>query len=152
MLSITGQTPLRKNFFFFVLTTVRPEYCWIFHNKCWLRIVHCLDPLRQAIMCHGDTSLITFKWGTKQPVPSANWSTPHTCRSWEALEEWNKERFVNVFQTGLVVHPKFGKNSDCKFHAESMTDCDRSRLWRPIWTRRYRNSDRMTLPRKVQSG
>ncbi|KAG4417693.1 hypothetical protein IFR04_009196 [Cadophora malorum] len=69
---------------------------------------HCLDTLRQAIMCHGDTSLITFKWGTKQPVPSANWSTPHTCRSWEALEEWNKERFVNVFQPGLVVHPKFG--------------------------------------------
>ncbi|KAH7390059.1 hypothetical protein BKA64DRAFT_757038 [Cadophora sp. MPI-SDFR-AT-0126] len=69
---------------------------------------HCLDTLRQAIMCHGDTSLITFKWGTKQPVPSANWSTPHTCRSWEALEEWNKERFVDVFQPGLVVHPKFG--------------------------------------------
>ncbi|KAH9214068.1 hypothetical protein DL95DRAFT_277392, partial [Leptodontidium sp. 2 PMI_412] len=66
---------------------------------------HCLDTLRQAIMCHGDTSLITFKWGTKQPVPSANWSTPHTCRSWEALDEWNKERFVDVFQPGLVVHP-----------------------------------------------
>ncbi|KAG4436217.1 hypothetical protein IFR05_008313 [Cadophora sp. M221] len=64
--------------------------------------------LRQAIMCHGDTSLITFKWGAKQPIPSANWSTPHTCRSWEALNEWNKERFVDVFKSGLVVHPTLG--------------------------------------------
>ncbi|KAH7310929.1 hypothetical protein BKA65DRAFT_542990 [Rhexocercosporidium sp. MPI-PUGE-AT-0058] len=82
-LSIIGQMQQPMNFFFCALTI-------------------------QAIMCHGDTSLITFKWGTKQPVPSANWSTPHTCRSWEALDEWSKERHVDVFQPGLVVHPKFG--------------------------------------------
>ena len=70
--------------------------------------VHCLDTLRQAIMCQGDTSLITFRWGETQAIPLGNFSSEHRCKSWEALDAWNKERFVDVFQPGLVVHPKFG--------------------------------------------
>ncbi|KAH6683989.1 hypothetical protein B0J14DRAFT_693270 [Halenospora varia] len=69
---------------------------------------HCLDTLRQAIMCQGDTSLITFRWGQSQPVPLGNFSSPHKCRSWEELDEWNAERYVDVFQPGLVVHPTLG--------------------------------------------
>ncbi|KAF2457888.1 hypothetical protein BDY21DRAFT_18614 [Lineolata rhizophorae] len=69
---------------------------------------HCLDTIRQAIMCQGDTSLITFRWGHEQPVPLGNFSSPHQCRDWEALDAWNAERHVNVFEPGLVVHPQLG--------------------------------------------
>ncbi|PVH87710.1 hypothetical protein DL98DRAFT_581719 [Cadophora sp. DSE1049] len=73
---------------------------------------HCLDTLRQSVMCQGDTSLITFKWGLSQRVPLGNFSSPHTCRDWSALEEYNKQTWVDVFQLGLVVHPKFGAAYD----------------------------------------
>ncbi|KAM3550205.1 hypothetical protein ARSEF4850_008456 [Beauveria asiatica] len=49
---------------------------------------HCVDMIREAIMCHGDTSLIVYHWidGYNDPVP--DFSTMHTCpaRSNEAPE------------------------------------------------------------------
>jgi hypothetical protein len=59
-------------------------------------------------MCHGDTTPITMRWGTKQPVPLANSSSPHECIDWEALDAWAAERSANVYQPGLVVHPTLG--------------------------------------------
>ncbi|KAJ2899216.1 hypothetical protein MKZ38_003359 [Zalerion maritima] len=70
--------------------------------------LHCLDTLRQAIQCQGDSSLVTFRWGQSQPIPLGNFSSAHTCVDWERLEEYNKARHVDVFQEGLVVHPVYG--------------------------------------------
>ena len=78
---------------------------------------HCLDTLRQAVMCQGDTSLITFRWGDTQRIPLGNFSSEHRCKSWDALDSWNKDHLVDVFQPGLVVHPKFGP----AYGAESTT-------------------------------
>src|SRR2546423_6716486 len=70
---------------------------------------HCLDMLRQNIMCQGDTQLITMKWGHRQAVPLANQSSPHKCVNWGRLNTWAKDHSVDVLQPGLVVHPILGK-------------------------------------------
>ncbi|KAL7946385.1 tat pathway signal sequence [Trichoderma barbatum] len=49
---------------------------------------HCVDMLRESIMCHGDTTLIVYHWikGYADPVP--DFSTIHTCRDPEAILDW----------------------------------------------------------------
>ncbi|KAL6832776.1 tat pathway signal sequence [Trichoderma camerunense] len=49
---------------------------------------HCVDMLRESIMCHGDTTLIVYHWinGYADPVP--DFSTMHTCRDPEAILDW----------------------------------------------------------------
>ncbi|KAL6698591.1 tat pathway signal sequence [Trichoderma pleuroticola] len=49
---------------------------------------HCVDMLRESIMCHGDTTLIVYHWinGYADPVP--DFSTTHTCRDPEAILDW----------------------------------------------------------------
>lgn len=77
------------------------------HADLWL--VHCLHTLRQAVMCQGDASLMTMKWGTTDPVPLANSNSPHQCVDWSALDGWAESRYVNVYEPGLVVHPTLGE-------------------------------------------
>ncbi|KAK0609411.1 hypothetical protein B0T14DRAFT_608188 [Immersiella caudata] len=77
-----------------------------------LHNVHCLDLLRQAVMCQGDASLMTMKWGTTDPVPLANSESPHQCVDWSALDGWSESRYVNVYEPGLVVHPTLGPAYD----------------------------------------
>jgi Mycotoxin biosynthesis protein UstYa len=57
---------------------------------------HCIDYLRQVLMCHSDVTPITHK---KRPagynpaladwVP--NFSTPHTCRNFQKIHDWAKK-------------------------------------------------------------
>jgi len=54
---------------------------------------HCLDILRQGIMCHGDTSLLTLKWAPWTKIPLANFSAPHQCVDWERLDGWVRPKF-----------------------------------------------------------
>jgi hypothetical protein len=35
---------------------------------------------------------------------------PHTCRNWDAVDVWAKERKVDMYSPGLLVHPKFGES------------------------------------------
>jgi len=52
---------------------------------------HCLDRLRQAIMCHGDLTpspLYSFKG---YPVALGR-SGEHTCRKFEPIRQWMDER------------------------------------------------------------
>ena len=52
---------------------------------------HCMDRLRQAVMCHGDLA----------PSPMYSWEGfnfalgrggEHTCRKWEPIRVWMDER------------------------------------------------------------
>ncbi|CAI6336612.1 unnamed protein product [Periconia digitata] len=49
---------------------------------------HCIDSLRQSLMCSSDLTPIPYAWNTKYhqtlPVPA----TTHTCRDFEAIRDW----------------------------------------------------------------
>ncbi|OSX61512.1 hypothetical protein POSPLADRAFT_1034133 [Postia placenta MAD-698-R-SB12] len=57
---------------------------------------HCIEMLRQQIMCVGDVGVITFYWveGHTQPYPDFN--TMHRCRDFEKILAWRDERIAHA--------------------------------------------------------
>lgn len=55
---------------------------------------HCIDYLRQVIMCHGDMTPITFEWNAEINNYLAHHSTEHQCRNFERIFDWAKRRAV----------------------------------------------------------
>ena len=70
---------------------------------------HCVDDIRQALMCHADTSIVTFDWKPQYRRPWPNFSIDHTCVKWEALDDWASERSFSAFDQKSLVHPELGE-------------------------------------------
>ncbi|KAI1337282.1 hypothetical protein F5Y15DRAFT_418047 [Xylariaceae sp. FL0016] len=73
-----------------------------------LHSAHCIEILRQAAQCRGDTSIVTMYWGDADATPVADFDSPHACVDWEALVDWQKERRFDPKKPGLLRHPLFG--------------------------------------------
>ena len=71
-------------------------------------IDHCLDMLRQAAMCHADTSLTTFVWNEtkRKPMFDAK-SATHMCVDWDALIRSTQHRAVNVGEIQRLQNPLY---------------------------------------------
>jgi hypothetical protein len=69
---------------------------------------HCLEILRQAIMCRADISLFTLQWSEENLHPRADFSQEHECVDFAAINAWAGARRVDAGTPGLLVHPKFG--------------------------------------------
>ena len=56
---------------------------------------HCLDYLRQTMMCHGDTGLISFRIdaGDYQPV----FNITRVCRKYDPLRDWAGQHRLGDF-------------------------------------------------------
>jgi hypothetical protein len=52
---------------------------------------HCIDSLRQTLMCSSDLSPIPYAWNTKYQQTLPVTGVTHTCRDFEALSEWAKQ-------------------------------------------------------------
>ncbi|EED83399.1 predicted protein [Postia placenta Mad-698-R] len=59
-------------------------------------IDHCIEMLRQQIMCTGDTGLVTFHWVEGHVSPWPDFNTWHQCRDYEKIMEWRDERVVHL--------------------------------------------------------
>lgn len=70
---------------------------------------HCIDIVRQSIMCRGDTSPITFKWTANSRVPETDFMTKHECVNWDVMDSWMSSRRVNIYGEGVLTHPIYGK-------------------------------------------
>lgn len=71
---------------------------------------HCVDDIRQALMCHADTSIVTFDWRPNWRRPWPNFSVDHTCVDWDALDDWAAERSFSAFDQKTLVHPELGES------------------------------------------
>ena len=84
---------------------------WIELSMCNTSITHpdhCLEVLRSAAMCHGDTTLTTFGWADQaQPMLNTR-LIEHKCVDWEALMASIKYRVVNHDEIAALVNPNFG--------------------------------------------
>ncbi|KAI0599848.1 hypothetical protein F4775DRAFT_548513 [Biscogniauxia sp. FL1348] len=52
-----------------------------------MHVDHCVDMLRQVLMCQADVGLVPFYWVEGQG-PNENFSTPHRCRRLDRIMEW----------------------------------------------------------------
>ena len=74
----------------------------------WYLLEHCIEILRQSVMCRADTTLITFRWGHTVKLPQPDFTLEHTCADWNALMDWAAQHSINVFEEGMLVHPTLG--------------------------------------------
>ncbi|KAJ5188597.1 hypothetical protein N7491_004916 [Penicillium cf. griseofulvum] len=68
---------------------------------------HCLDGLRQYVMCNADLSINTFDWIPNYPKPWPNFEVVHKCANWESIEEWVLANSFNGFDPNLIRHPDY---------------------------------------------
>ncbi|KAF7186853.1 hypothetical protein HII31_11813, partial [Pseudocercospora fuligena] len=48
------------------------------------------NSIRQSIMCHGDIATVYWRWMPFRRQPLPRLEITHTCRNFEALQEWAK--------------------------------------------------------------
>lgn len=53
---------------------------------------HCLNYIRQAIMCNADISPVTETWYESAELWAPDFKTMHTCKNFPAIMEWALER------------------------------------------------------------
>lgn len=67
---------------------------------------HCVELLREAIMCRADTSLSTFEYVQARAQPlTAVARGHHQCVDWDQLMQWVRKRAVPIFEPGVLVSP-----------------------------------------------
>ncbi|KND91180.1 hypothetical protein TOPH_04039 [Tolypocladium ophioglossoides CBS 100239] len=69
---------------------------------------HCIEILRQAAMCRGDVS-ITMYWRDDVEMPIADFTLPHSCVNWNAIQDWSEKRSFDPMKPGYMRHPELGK-------------------------------------------
>jgi len=71
-------------------------------------IDHCIDQLRQNIMCSSDVTLIGFRWDERDRAPQPVFQGMHQCRSFDAIDAWAEKRRFDIFDDELLIHPTLG--------------------------------------------
>lgn len=67
------------------------------HPDEWLEHVdHCVDMLRQKLVCDADPGLITYSWLKNHYNPHPNFNVEHKCRSWDKLLNASEKFGVDV--------------------------------------------------------
>ncbi|OOO06239.1 Protein of unknown function DUF3328 [Aspergillus oryzae] len=77
-----------------VRQALRPDY-YTRHDPepaYTIHINHCLDHLRQAVMCHSDVTPLPVLWAEKEDRPLNDFQVEHTCRNFWKVREWALER------------------------------------------------------------
>ena len=57
---------------------------------------HCLDQVRQALMCFGDTSVVHYSWSETVHGMRPRVDNLHTCRKYDLLLQWAEDRALGV--------------------------------------------------------
>ncbi|KAF4627068.1 hypothetical protein G7Y89_g11085 [Cudoniella acicularis] len=91
-----------------VYRALHPEYYHLPKAHMEEHIEHCLDSIRQFLMCKADISIVTYDWLDNHRRPFPNFNVQHECRSFEAIDAWAGERRLNIFDNSSLVHPEFG--------------------------------------------
>lgn len=67
-----------------------------------LHIDHCIEMLRQNIMCKADTTMITWYWVQGYDSPQANFNTRHRCRNFEKIMDWSTEHAIHIDESKMI--------------------------------------------------
>ena len=57
-------------------------------------IDHCIDSLRQAIMCQSDVSTLHFDWSARNHENLVVAKTTHTCRKFDSIRRWTMDKNI----------------------------------------------------------
>jgi hypothetical protein len=74
-----------------------PDYYQDKHNTpaaAQLHLEHCLDYVRQSVMCHGDLTPVRLFYHEQLEREVADFETWHTCRDYSVIRDWAVENVV----------------------------------------------------------
>jgi hypothetical protein len=54
-------------------------------------IEHCIDTIRQSIMCHADITPLVYQWDDGQKKMRIHGDVVHSCRDFDKIRDWSKE-------------------------------------------------------------
>jgi hypothetical protein len=57
-------------------------------------INHCVDAIRQSLMCSVDVSVLTWRWNEERKTNTERGTIVHTCRNFDRIREWARERAI----------------------------------------------------------
>lgn len=64
---------------------------------------HCIDAIRQSLMCSADISPISWHWneevGKLRPIENST----HTCRDFGAIQQWARDRQALAWDESVFV-------------------------------------------------
>ncbi|CCM06831.1 uncharacterized protein FIBRA_09134 [Fibroporia radiculosa] len=63
---------------------------------------HCIEMLRQTLMCHADTGLITYDWVAGYSTQYPDFSTRHVCRDFPRVLRWAYDHQVGSPEERVV--------------------------------------------------
>lgn len=76
---------------------------------------HCIDLLREALMCNAGTSIITQQWIKDRPRMIPDLRVPKkTCVDFDALVRWTKEREIDEMKHPVNKKVVFGHHNPVK--------------------------------------
>lgn len=84
-------------------------------------IDHCVDTIRQSLMCTVDVSVLVWNWNEQKQQNLERGAIVHTCRNFDKVREWAKEHAIDQWFD--------------LWHQENNDPLDRS-----TWTDGYRGS------------
>ncbi|KAH8888127.1 hypothetical protein GQ53DRAFT_826684 [Thozetella sp. PMI_491] len=61
----------------------------------WLHVDHCIDQVRQALICSADVSVVYFAWSDVVQGLRPRVDNKHTCRNYAKILDWAKGRGVD---------------------------------------------------------
>lgn len=65
---------------------------------------HCLDALRQSLMCNADVATYVWQWNDEDGIVQPTGNVVHTCKDFERIVEWAKEHRIKThFDNGVYV-------------------------------------------------
>ena len=57
---------------------------------------HCVEQLRQFVMCHADMGVVTAHWIQQRHKPWPDFNTNHMCRDFDQVMDWTKQHLTPV--------------------------------------------------------
>ncbi|KAJ5087929.1 hypothetical protein N7456_011545 [Penicillium angulare] len=64
---------------------------------------HCIDAIRQSLMCNADISPVPWVWNSKLQKLRPVENSTHTCRDFEAIRLWAEERQAPTWNESVFV-------------------------------------------------
>jgi hypothetical protein len=66
---------------------------------------HCVEMLRQVLMCHADTGVQLHRWVKDNPTPIPNSNTWHKCKNFDNILQWTKDKQLPKWEGHLEILP-----------------------------------------------
>ena len=60
-------------------------------------IAHCIDAIRQSIMCASDVTAYTWQWSEEFHGYVNHVKNPHICRNFDVLREWARVNTKRIY-------------------------------------------------------